>query len=276
MYVRHIIAAICLVLGCADVMTLAVAPTLVYSANGFESPFVPGSLTNQSNWDKSGVAGTTATVQNSVSKSGQAVRINRATAANADAYWFRTVDVLNVAAGQDVIHVDFDLLYQPGAGNEDFGHFGGVDSFDIVGSTVKELGGAGVDVKTGQILYLVSEAEGGFGEDDTFLAANTWNHFTIAYDFGVDAYTVFVNGSHIATAAFPDIALNPQNFSDASLASIRGTEEITPTGTVFFDNYVITRGGLVPEPANLVWIGLLGLMLRRTRGPTIAATPLRQ
>jgi len=236
------------------------APSPAYDSGGFEAPrFVAGSPLEgqdpQGPWLKSGT-GATATVQTATVFTGsQAVRVDRT---SGDTRW----SVLRAApvANQAIIDWDMNVTQSTHAG--DFGPFFGVEAYDALDNPPLLAGSAGVDAKTGDVLYQAATT-GIFTETGTKATFGQWNHFRLLLDYSTDRYSVFFNGTAVASnIGFVDPGVD--DFTDAPISALAAAvEPPIETGTAYFDNYT-----LIPEPASLGLMGavaVVGLLGRRSQ-----------
>jgi hypothetical protein len=256
---RAILRAVSVALiGLAGAAETASAATF-YDSSGFESPlFVPGDLTGQDPlngpWQKSGVNASTATVQVAVKQAGlQAVQVNRAANANADARWGVLKPHANVTTP---IAIDWAMnVAQSSVPTGSFGPFFGVEAYDSLDNPSPLLAGSlGVDAKTGEVLFQQSGT--GFIEavPNFTVPFDQWNHYRLLLDYQSGSYSIFVNGALKATEGFVDSGIT--DFTDAPIATVAAAGDpasLSAAGTAYVDNYVISE---VPEPG-LAWVGLL-------------------
>jgi hypothetical protein len=229
------------------------AGDVVYNSGGFEPPlFVPGDLTNQDPlngpWQKSGINSSTAVVQISNTQSGvQAVQVTRAANANGDARWAVVKPVANAV----LVAVDWDMNVQQSTITSGFGPFIGVEAYDGLDNPPALAGSMGVDAATGDVLYQAT-GSGVLTETGTTVPFNSWNHYRLLLDYANDKYSVFLNGSLLATQDFVDPGID--DFTDAPIALLAAAGDpisLAAGGTAYVDNYTIQH--VVPEPT-LAWV----------------------
>jgi hypothetical protein len=219
------------------------AGAIVDSA-GFESPtYSVGALQGQQSWTTAGGHAGTATVESSIAapSSVQAVQVNRG--ANSDDYWL--VHKVGYPT-QRYVAIDWDMRVNQSFSSA-FGPFFGVRSFDDHGLVIPGvLGTLGVDATTGDILY---ETGTQFTETGTLATFNAWHHYRVVFDFTAQEYQGFYDGTHLITAAFTDLGLGVNDFTDADIAALAAAGDSTSEaalGTAYFDNFVV-RDGLLGD-----------------------------
>ncbi len=248
-------------------LTGAVAKAdVIVDGKGFEAPDYSttfdgtGRLEGQQGWERaSGPALGTAVVQTAVVLSGdQAVRVDRA--ANSDDRW--AVPMTGYPT-KPIVLIEWDMRVEgPEAGP--YGPFFGVEAVDDSGG-FGLLGSLGVDATTADVLYQAQDT-GFLTETGTTVVFGAWNHFQIRLDYQVDEYTVFLNGTPLATTGFVDRGLGLDDFTDANISAIAaagdpGSQALT--GTAYFDNFVVQQ--VVPEPMTMSLLALGGLLAIRRR-----------
>jgi hypothetical protein len=274
--------------------------------NGFSTTFLttgqlegqfnpPGSgqVTSPGQWLRTkGAGASTAVVQNTVFAPGggnQAVKVDRAAAANADQRWAVPVDALGYPdypnpappePAQPCICITWDMRVQGPAGinnGNQFGPFFGVEAYDDAGNPIALLGSLGVDATTGDVLYQAA-GTGVLTETGKVVSFGQWNRFQIKLDYSTHQYTTYVNGALVgAITTFVDNAAYPgqlNEFSDGDIAALAAAGDPTSLampGTAYYDNFLIREGSCsVPEPS-MVGLGtmlvatLFGVQRRRNR-----------
>ncbi len=79
-------------------------------------------------------------------------------------------------------------------------------------------------------------------ESGSFVNFGEWNHFQIDLDYLADEYTVYLNGSPLATQGFVDRGLGLDGFTDADISALAAggdTVSQAMTGTAYFDNFIV-------------------------------------
>ena len=237
----------------------------VYNSNGFEpTRFLPGELAGQDvqgPWLKDSGAGT-AIVQTAVRQSGaQAVQLTRPADANGDTRYGVRKELVPTGSLQQV-RVSWDMnVTQTVNPLVNFGPFFGVEGYDEFNNDLKLIGSLGVDATTGDILYQ-DGLDGFLVETGTKAPFGQWNRYMLEIDYEADEYSVYYNGSKLATTTFVDPGV--VGFTDAPLAGLAAEFESIDiaAGTAYFDNYTIE---IVPEPSALALVGLGSLALLRRR-----------
>jgi hypothetical protein len=224
---------------------------VIVDGKGFEAPDYStlfsgtGELEGQQGWIRtSGPALSTAFVQTAIVHSGsQAVQVNRA--ANSDDRW--AVPVTGYPS-QPTVLISWDMRVEGPEGGA-FGPFFGVEAYDDSGG-FGLLGSLGVDATTADVLYQ-SQDTGFLTETGTTVNFGAWNHFDIKLDYSVDEYTVYMNGTPLATTGFVDRSLGLDDFTDANIAAISAAGDSASqalTGTAYFDNFLVMHVEADPEP----------------------------
>ncbi len=236
-------------------VTTAAGANAIVDSKGFEDPpYDLAVLEGQNDWQLShygwpGDTGPgTATVQNTVKQAGtQAVQVDRA--AYSDDRW-AVLPGGSLPSGQYiVIEWDMNVTETPG---DKWGPFFGSEAYDSNGAP-KLLGSLGVDASTGDILYQ-QEVTGYLVDTGTDATFGTWGHYKIVLDYVADEYTVYYNGTSLATEGFVDGAI--AGFTDADISAFAAAADAlsrAALGTAYFDNFVVT-----PEPSSLVLMMLGG------------------
>jgi hypothetical protein len=224
----------------ASLVSIQSEGAVVISSGGFEpNAYQTGPLEGQESWFNSGSGGTTALVQTEVVKSGaQAVKLTRAS--NSNRYFGRFV---NSPPTGRYVSVDWDMRFEATGATSTFGPFFGVQSFFETTGAVGFVAGFGVDATTGELLYQL----GGSGEFAVgpAVAADTWAHYRIEFDFGTDTYKSFYNGQLIATTGFVDAYLNIDRLTDIDMVAVPAAGDAAAamqTGVAYFDNFVVRDG----------------------------------
>jgi hypothetical protein len=217
---------------------------VIVDSAGFESPtYSVGALQTQNGWVTVGGHAGTATVQSTTPGPSSARSLEVDRGPNSDDYWF--VPKLGYPT-QRYVTIDWDMLVKPSSSGS-FGPFFGIRSFDSHGlASPGVLGTLGVDATTGDVLY---ETGTQFTETGTHASFNTWHHYRLVLDFTSMNYQGFLDGGHLITTAFADLALGVNDFTDADIATVAaGGDSLSQlaTGTSFFDNFVI-RDGLLGD-----------------------------
>lgn len=238
----------------------AAGATIPYTSGGFEAPrFTTGTLEGQdaaSPWQREGTGGTGAVEGTTVQSGSRAVQLTRT---SGDIRFFTSFSQASVV-GTLLIDWDMNVTQSTHAGN--FGPYFGVEAYDALGNAPLLAGSAGVDAKTGDVLYQAG-GTGFLTESGVKVGFGVWNHFRLALNYTNSTYSVFVNGgAAIQNIGFVDAGV--KDFSDAPLAALAAdVEPPVETGTAFFDNYAVA-----PEPGSFGPIAVLAasvLLLRRCR-----------
>jgi hypothetical protein len=233
--------------------------TVLYDSQGFEGTrFTAGDVVGQDPaqgpWQQfsgrntvTNVATTltgTANVQTAVVNNGvQAVRVDRQN--GFDARWapFQPHETI-----QDAVQVDWTMRVEQSVGPQPFGPFFGIQAYSDngTGGPVRLIGSAGMDAKTGEILY----QQAGSGNLEAVpgqlpLAFGTFNTFRLMLDFDRQRYQLYVNNNLVLTEPFVDAtAGNPiLGFSDADIAALAASGDAASqaaNGTAYFDNYAVS------------------------------------
>lgn len=214
----------------------------IVNANGFENPpFVVGALEGQNGWRNSviGSNASTATIQTAVKLAGnQALQVDRA--ANSDERW--GLPVSGYPTGR-YVRIEWDMRVAKATDLPLFGPFFGVEAYDDNG-VFGLLGSLGVDASTGDVLYQTQDT-GVLTETGATVGVNQWNNFRIQLDFFSNAYTVFLNGSPLASTGFVDRGASGTDLdelSDASIAAIAASIDAQSqalAGRAYFDNFSV-------------------------------------
>lgn len=238
---------------------MAMAQTTIVDSNGFEGPdYAPGNLVGQEGWLNAGSNIGTATVQSTVTNGGlQAVQVDRA--ANNDDYW-AVPSFVFPSIGFDQIVIEWDMRVTESNNPTDFGPNFGVQAYDANG-VFSQLSGLLVDSATGEVLYQAGGT--GFLTPITTVNFDEWNTYKTVLNFTTSEYTVYLNGSELATTDFIDAAAD--EFTDAGLSAQTGAASATANavpGTAYFDNFTVTQ---IPEPSSLALVAMGAALIARRR-----------
>jgi PEP-CTERM motif len=141
-----------------------------------------------------------------------------------------------------------------------FGPYFGIEAYD---TSAMRIGGLGVDATTGELLY---EANGQFNTTplDNKVTFGQYNNFEMSLDFTSHTYSISLNGTPLVTG-INFLTAGVTGLTDADISALQADQvAFNPSGTAFFDNYVVTA---VPEPttAALLGIAIAALAGRRRR-----------
>jgi CSLREA domain-containing protein len=235
---------------CLFCLSSAAQAATIYDSKGFEAPpFVAGQVLEGQDaadgpWVKT-TSTSTATVINdpSSAQAGQQfVQVTRAV--NSDGRWAVSKPQSNVAGS---LVIEWDMFVPQATGSQSFGPYYAVEAYDAVGSGTLLIGSAGMDAKTGEVLFQRS-GTGVIDVTGLVLPFNTWHHFEMTLDYDAQEYSVLVNGTSAVTEGFVDAGVT--DFSDAPIAALAAegsSAGLAATGTARFDNYVIRT-----EPSSFV------------------------
>ena len=221
------------------------------------------------------VGGTTsAVVQNTVTAYGtQAVQVDRHP--NSDARW--AVPLFGWPS-QPIVVIDWFMRVTetPGPAGS-FGPFFGSEAYDTdgVGSGVGLFGSLGVDATTGDVLY--QDDQGFLTETGATAPFDQWNSYRMILNFTFDTYSVFLNGSQLATSDFVDGANGLDQLTDADISTFAAAGDSVSQGLpgqAFFDAFSVVQYPnlaavppqvLIPEPSAVLLASLGGVMVFRFR-----------
>jgi len=181
--------------------------TQLYNSEGFEPPkFVDGDVVGQDPaqgvWIQfsgrnviPGIATTltgTATVQTAVTNGGvQGVRVDRQN--GFDVRWapFHPHDSI-----QDAVQLDWTMRVDAAPGAQPFGPFFGVEAYNDngVGGPVRLIGSAGVDAKTGEVLFQ-EVGTGNLNTTGVTVSLNAFHAFRMILDFDRQRYMIYVDNT---------------------------------------------------------------------------------
>jgi hypothetical protein len=268
--------------------TRAANAAVIYDSGGFDNtsrfsstfvspaePLVTGNLRDQDfvkQWMYSGPnTASTTTGSARVVTSGtdpvlsgtQSVRVDRT---SGDNFWAPIFNVSPAPSSPtDTIQVVWDMNVLPTTTNPSkFGPFFGIDAYSSTG----RLGGAGIDATTGEFLF--EDPTVGFSAVNVnpitgvgFQPGPGWHHYMLDFDYTTQTYSAFVdNVELVSNETFFDPGQT--QFTDADIASLQDVPSgfDNPTGTAYFDNYVVSS---VPEPTGLGLLLAGGLLVSRRR-----------
>lgn len=143
------------------------------------------------------------------------------------------------------MEVDWALNVPQATGAQSFGPYFGVETYDDPGSgTPLLIGSAGIDAKTGEVLY--QEATTGYLDSTGITVSfNQFHTFKMLLDFDTQQYQVYVDGTLVETQGFVDSSpANPiTSFTDADLSALAAEGDPlsqAATGSAYFDDYVVS------------------------------------
>lgn len=218
------------------------------------------------------VGGTsTAVVQNTVVGLGsQAVQVDRHP--NSDARW--AIPLFGWPS-QPIVVIDWFMrvTQTPGPAGS-FGPFFGSEAYDTdgIGSGVGLFGSLGVDATSGDVLYQ-EQGTGFLTETGVTVPFDQWNSYRMILDFTFDTYSVFVNGTHLATTGFVDGANGLSELTDADISAFAAAGDPVSQGLpgqAFFDAFSVVQypnlaavppQTLIPEPTAVLLASLGGTMV---------------
>lgn len=221
------------------------------------------------------VGGTSsAVVQSTVTASGtQAVQVDRHP--DSDARW--AIPLFGWPS-QPIVVIDWQMRVSPTLGPAgSFGPFFGAEAYDTDGLNggVGLFGSLGVDATTGDVLYQ-DQGTGYLTETGVTVAPDQWNSYRMILDITLDSYSVFLNGSHLATIGFVDGG-SLEQLTDADISTFAAAGDPVSQGLAgqgFFDNFLVRQypdlasvppQQVIPEPASMLLAALGGAILLRTR-----------
>jgi hypothetical protein len=160
------------------------------------------------------------------------------------------VDVTSFNIHRFVV-VDWDMRVTATDVENALGPFFGVESHDLVpphpqGFTL--LGSLGADATTGEVLYQAT-GSGSLTASTKEIVFGAWHHYRLVYDFTLQKYSGFFDGSHVVTTGFVDPGLNDFTHTGFSaLAAFDDPASKALTGTAYIDNFRVWDG--IPEDFN--------------------------
>jgi autotransporter-associated beta strand protein len=223
----------------------------ILNTQGFESPTYLASpvgkpLNGQNDWLFTG-GSSTAKVQNNdgtnpLQRGTQDVKVTRG--ANSDDRWAVPQSFIAPSA---FLEITWEMKVAQRTGNG-YGPFFGVEAYDANTSPFL-LGSLGVDAKTGDVLYQAQDT-GYLTESGKTVSFNTWNNFRVLLDYRSDIYSVYLNGSLLATTGFVDRSNHLDFFTDADISAIAAASDSVSqaaTGTAYFDNFLVRKVSYVQD-----------------------------
>jgi hypothetical protein len=211
----------------------------VLDSGGFED-YVLGNLAGQHDWIGIGGPGGRAVVQADVAHSGfNSLQVDRA--GDVDNRW--AVPLSASLPTNRFVMVEWDMRVMGTGVDNVFGPYFGVECYDDVGL----LGSFGVDASTSDVLYQIEDT-GFLTETGRLVDFGEWNHFRAVFDFNLNQYYGYLNGTHYFTTGFVDRGASHTNldqFTDADIAAIGGADDPMSQaliGTAFFDNFRVVDG----------------------------------
>jgi len=236
----------------APTVTAAVSGTTIYDSQGFEpAKFTTGNLVGQDPtqgpWQKFESASGAGTVQSAVAASGaQSLEIDRQNGLDvrfAPIHPFPTVT--------SPVEIDWSMRVEQSNGPQTYGPFMGVEAYNDQGNgVVKLIGSAGVDAKTGEVLF--QHAGTGFLDSTgVIVSRGAFHTFKLQMDFATQKYQIFVDNAPVLPVPEGFVDSTPGNpitgFSDAdvsALAAAGDPDSQRADARAYVDNYVIqTVGG---------------------------------
>jgi len=237
-------------LSAAQPLPAAVTGTTLYDSQGFEpSKFTTGNLVGQDPvqgpWLKFEAASGAGTVETGVAATGaQALQIDRQ---NGQDVRFAPIHPFPTITSP--VEIDWSMNVQQSNGAQPFGPFMGVEAYNDQGNgVVKLIGSAGVDAKTGEVLF----QHAGTGFLDTtgvIVSFGVFHNFKLLLNFSTQQYQVFVDNTLVQTEGFVDGSLaNPiTGFSDADVSALAAAADPASQradARAYVDDYKIqTPGG---------------------------------
>lgn len=232
------------------------AQAVIYDSRGFEpSRFTVGGLEGQdagvSVWSRAvgPISGTGNVQSTTVAYGTQAVRLLRTT--QDVRYVTLTPHVGASTSVTPIVSVDWYMNFAPaGLPGGSFGPFVGVEVIDNIGNFPQVAASLGVDATTGQLLYQAPGSGTLNAVPSINVSSNVWHSYRLELDYVSMSYRVLLDGVQVFTNNFVDGGI--ADFAYANLANIAAAEDavsLNATGTVYYDNFRITRSSRTNAPS---------------------------
>ncbi len=223
-------------------LTVKPEETSFFDAAGFEDSnyVVNNDLSTTSPWTRSGAATITGNVTSFAHDGVKGVTMNRPATVAAFSALREYPNITPAAApsGRTKLWISWDQYIAAPLSVTNLGPFMGMEAY---GSTVlppgyTRLGAAGVDAKTGEVLWLNGSFQTAPG---AFASFDEWHHFDLVLNYSNNTYAVALDGNVIPQAsAVPFQSLTSNGFSDADITAVQAQPEPPiEEGTAHFDNY---------------------------------------
>lgn len=223
-------------------LSLKVEETSFFDAAGFEDPnYVIGTdLSTTSPWTRSGASTITGNVTNFARDGAKGVTMNRpSTVAPFSALReYPNVTPSSPPSGRTKMWISWDQYVPSPTSVTNLGPFMGMEAYGglNVAPFYTRLAAAGVDAKTGELLWLNGTLQTASGAFATF---DEWHHFDLVLDYSSRTYAVMMDGNVVpAASAVPFQSLISTTFSDADITAVQAQPEPPiEEGKAHFDNY---------------------------------------
>lgn len=223
-------------------ITLKAEETGFFDAAGFEdSNYNTGTdLSSTSPWTRSGAATITGNVTNVARDGAKGVTLNRPlTVAPFSALReYPNITPASAPSGRTKLWISWDMFIPAPQSVTNLGPFMGMEAYGSLTTApfYTRLGAAGVDRRTGELLWLngvLQSASGAVAEFDQ------WNHFDMVLNYDNRTYAFVLNGTPVAAAsAVPFQGLTTNLFGDADITVVQAqVEPPIEEGIAHFDNY---------------------------------------
>lgn len=216
--------------------------TSFFDAAGFEDAnyVLNTDLSTTSPWVRSGAATITGNVSSFAQSGSKGVTLNRpmSVAPFSALRQYPNIPSSTAPAGRSNLWISWDQFIAAPTSVTNLGPFIGMEAYGAlhVAPGYTRLAAAGVDAKTGELLWLNGTFQTGVGAYATF---DEWHHFDLVLNFSNNTYAMMMDGSVVPqAAAVPFQSLLATGFSDADLTIVQSqVEPPIEEGTGHVDNY---------------------------------------